>query len=89
LSKTFSHPALDGLREVRCRRFNCSECAFHLYLAPLCISFWLNDNCPTLSLLISLMNRYNQKPFIGLVGADRQTLISAPYRHRQILRSPS
>jgi hypothetical protein len=36
-----------------------------------CISFWLNDRCITPSLLISSVNWYNQKPFIGLIGAGQ------------------
>jgi hypothetical protein len=36
-----------------------------------CFSFWLNDKCITPSLLISLMNWYCQKPFIGLIGAGQ------------------
>src|SRR5580700_10962991 len=35
------------------------------------ISFWLNDRCVTPSLLIDLVNWYNQKPFIGLVRAGQ------------------
>ena len=31
------------------------------------ISFWLNNGCVIPSLLISLVNWYNQKPFIGLI----------------------
>jgi hypothetical protein len=37
------------------------------YLA--CVSFRLNDKCIAPSLRISLTNWYNQKPFIGLIGA--------------------
>src|SRR4029077_12071667 len=33
--------------------------------------YWLNDRCITPSLLIGLLNLYNQKPFIGLVRAGQ------------------
>jgi hypothetical protein len=67
---------LVGIREIRWD-FYCSVFPFHLYVPLACISFWLNDNCITLSLLISLTYWYNQKPFISLIGEGQMNDVGA------------
>ena len=67
---------LVGIREIRWD-FYCSVFPFHLYVPLACISFWVNDNCITLSLLISLTCWYNQKPFISLIGEGQMNDVGA------------
>jgi hypothetical protein len=48
-----------------------------LYVPLSCISFWLDDKRATPLMLICLMNRYNQKPFIGLISAGQMNDVCA------------
>jgi hypothetical protein len=42
-----------------------------------CISHWPNDKCIAPSLLICWLNWYDQKPFIGLIGAGQMNDVGA------------